>query len=211
MFDKLKSFVFETPAAVEGEEAPTPPSKTVKVPRSTPPPILRVGRTSVAAGATVDSKIRAILDKDVEVAAKPAYSEFAAVARSMEGAVPDETQRMKAALAIISSKGMDADAVIFDIDECVAKLKEKSVAAQKAVEQAKNSAVTPRQKEIQTLRTEGDRITHRLAEITLRETLLAKEIEEETALIDKNAEELAVAVESYLAELLDRKEKIAAL
>lgn len=221
VFDKLKSALFTT-TEVEGDEAEEAAEqqtqKVVKPTKSTKAAPVRPTRptrpaaaSSVASSAGVDPKIRAVLDKDVEVAAKPAYSEFASIAKSMEAAVPDENQRLTAALSVVKAKGHDTKDVLFDIDECLAKLDEKEKAAAKTVDAAKAQVIGPRQKELAALESEAEKLGERLSQIRARSTVLEEEIQKETEVIEQNAEDLSRAITDYKEELFERKEKIASL
>ena len=126
LFKKLKGAIFEAdPNAPETEPEPVaarPPARGVSptvVSTVSAPSTVR----SVPTG-TSDPKIRAVLEKPVIEAAKPAYTAFLATMSNLKSVIPDEVTRIKAAIATLPA-GTSLAQLIVDIDECLAAITKK--------------------------------------------------------------------------------------
>ncbi|MEY4723286.1 MAG: hypothetical protein RLZZ324_799 [Candidatus Parcubacteria bacterium] len=85
------------------------------------------------ASGTVDPQIRAVLEKPVAEAAKPAYSAFLLTMANLADVIPDEATRIKAAIRTLPA-GTDYDQLLVDVDECLESLEEQERKADTSAE-----------------------------------------------------------------------------
>lgn len=77
--------------------------------------------------------MKAELEKQLQEPAKPAFSAFHMIEKSMRAAVADDGTRFNAALAVVGGQGHTLDAVITDVDECLELLASKEQSAESKI------------------------------------------------------------------------------
>ncbi len=201
----LKSAVFE-------EVPDAPPSAQVAPQRAAAPPPVVVKRPVVtvapAAAAAIDPEVRKLLDRDVQLAAHPAYTEFIKISDSLAAILPDEELRIKAALAAIKANGMTTENILVDIEECFAALDKKTADVAKAAAKERTDRVGGRENELKRINETLDKLTAQIAELEAQKDKLADEIVAETDQIEQAELRFEATVDAYRAELTDKKNKI---
>jgi predicted nucleic acid-binding Zn-ribbon protein len=153
-------------------------------------------------------KVRKILEKDVQVAAHSAYSQFITLTDSMSAVIPDETVRFKAALAALRPQGFELDAVLKDIDECLYALDLKDAEAEKAAAAAETQRVGAKMKQMSELETRRAELQVELEQVLSSIEKIRVQVERDSANIRSTREKFAATVSAYKQELLERRKKI---
>lgn len=203
--DKLKNLaVTQVPVEVPEEE-----QKNTKAPAAhdapvvVTPPVLKPLDT-----AAVDPKVREVLEKDVALAAKPAYSEFNVLMDSMAQAIPSEAQRSAAALAVLAGKGMTVKDVLFDIDECFQALDKKVAEFTAAEKQERQKAVGSREAQLQGIDDNIKMLEAQLQKAHDDKAKIQGEIGVEDRRIAETSRRFTTTVEAYKRELAERRQRI---
>ncbi len=158
--------------------------------------------------AEVDPQVRAVLERDVGEAAKPAYSEFLLLSQSLAAVLPDESLRFKAVLAALASKGHTIQQVMIDIDESLAAVAKKEGEMQKAAAQARASRVGTKETEIARLKQEVINLQAEIEATAAEAAALQAEVTTEMTDIEATEARVAGTVAAYRRELTDLKNKI---
>lgn len=210
----LKSLLFEDDGKDGDGDKPEPvpkPSNGGRSVSTAPPPQPTVSFGSAGA----DPKIRAILEKDVQVAAAPALTALDAMCTSLAGVIPDEGMRIKAGLAAIKAQH-SFDAVLTDVDECLqalsAKEKQNAEAVQAAVQKrvgGREAAIAEIDKSAADKKAEIVRLQSEIAELESRKSSETAAIATERAEIDQTNAKFTATVAAFRADLEAKKQKIA--
>lgn len=194
------------------EEVPdTAPAATpAPAPVAAPPPPSHAsgGPAMVPRLQTVDPAVRKLLERDVNEAAKPAYSEFVKLQDSLAPVLPDESTRFKAVLAALTPNGHSVDQVLVDIDECFQALDKKEADAAAAAAKMREQRVGSRQTEVEKLTAQIEDLKAQIAKHEVARERLQAEIHSEVADLEQREAEFAAAIHAYRSELTERKNKI---
>lgn len=144
LFGRLKGAIFEDSA--EDTEAADRP-KPAPAQRSAAPAVPPTGHRVAQAGTT-DPKIRAVLQRPVDEAAKPAYTAFQATMTNLSTVIPDEATRIKAAIATLP-QGLSLAQLVTDIDECLAAIAQKEGEATATAQRKRQEQVGRLEQELQ--------------------------------------------------------------
>jgi len=211
----LKGAIFTDDDEKPDKSAAPPPSNgkaaatLVVAPHAASPP--------TGGGAAPDPAIRAVLDRDVQIAAAPALTAFDAMCQELADVIPDEGMRTKAALKSILKHDPTHDlaAVLKDVDECLEALDKKSREKQEAMKAAIESRVGKRQQALVDIATSAaDKrakiiaLEKEIAELEVRKNSEAAAIETERAEIERTASSFDATVAAYRAELTAKRLKI---
>ncbi len=210
MTDK-KSGLFSRIASVLVEDVPDPSGSAHPTATPQAQPIIAPAPALSASVSGVDPEIRKLLEKDVGEAAKPAYSEFAALSQSMEAVLTNETQRFQAVLAAIAAKGHNIQQVIVDIDECFSALDAKEAQARATADRARQSQIGSREAELASVRKEIDQLRDALIQKEAKAESLVVEISKVDAALQETEARFANTVTAYRADLMSTKNKILSL
>jgi hypothetical protein len=219
LFSKLKrgarGLIMEEDAGAADKPAPTQkpsPAATVAAPPLPP--------TAALSGVfPPDPKIRAILEKDVQIAAAPALTALDQMCSNLVTVLPEEGQRIKAGLAAIKSHNPahTLDAVLTDVDECLVALDKKSrentEAVQAAIQKrvgAREAAIAEIEKSVADKKAQIVRLNSEIAEIESRRASETAAIATERAEIDRTNASFAATADAFRAELVAKKQKITA-
>lgn len=143
LFGGLKRALFEETAETPETDEAAPAARR---PAATAPVVSTVHRT-VPTG-TSDPKIRAVLQKPVDEAAKPAYTAFLVTMENLKGVIPDEMTRIKAAIATLPA-GTSLAQLVVDIDECLAAISQKEGEAAQAAQRKRSNDVGGLEQQLQ--------------------------------------------------------------
>lgn len=208
----IKGLVFDTePETTQAQQAQPEPPPAQAFSWARPPGAGSVSFYPPVPPATADPQIRKVLENDINEAAKPAYSEFAAATASLVAVIPDEGMRFKAALATLAPRSLTLAQVLTDIDECLVALdqkeKENAVASAKAREQR----VGGREVRSAEIVKQVDQLNQQIVNLQTEHAQIQGEIATETAAITSVDERFRGTVAAYRQELQDRKIKIQTL
>lgn len=195
-------------------DMPAPIQKTSPSVSAASPPILP---PAMNLGIAPDPKIRAILERDVQVAAAPALTALDQMCSSLASAIPEEGQRIKAGLAAIKAHqpAHTLDAVLTDVDECLQaldkKTRENTEAVQAAIQKrvgARETAIAEIEKSVAEKKAQIVRLTSEIAETESRKAAETAAIATERAEIDRTNASFSVTADAFRAELMAKKQKI---
>jgi hypothetical protein len=211
----IKDLVVEDDGSDEGEKpkpVPKPTAAATAQPMTAAPPA-----PYVSGAAASDPAIRAILEKDVQVAAAPALTALDAMCGNLASVIPDEGQRIKAGLAAIKPQGHTFDAVVTDVDECLQALDKKSreneEAAQAAIREkvgAREAALGEIDKSIADKRAQIEQLQRDITELEGRKVQETSAIAVDRQKIESKNASFNATVAAYRAELVEKKRKITA-
>lgn len=204
----LKGLLFE-------EDGPKGPEKSggepVKSAKSTAPPRPAPAPSRPSAPKVSDPRIREMLERDVHLAAQPAYSEFVKIEEGLRPIIPDEGTRIRAALASLTASKdneYDFEAVIFDVNECLEALDKKEAEAQAAAEEAVTKRVGQRERKVEDLgqqiqakRTEMEGLERAIAKLEVERDREQQAISQDRHEIETTHARFADEVKLYRSEL----------
>lgn len=215
LFGGLKRMIFEDDGSDEGDKpapAPKPTAAATAQPMTTAPPA-----PYVSGAAAPDPAMRAILEKDVQVAAAPALTALDAMCGNLASVIPDEGQRIKAGLAAIKPQGHSYDAVLVDVDECLQALDKKSRENQDAVQAAiqqkvgvREAALGEMDKSIADKRAQIEQLQRDISELEGRKVQETSAIAVDRQKIESKNASFNATLAAYRAELEEKKRKITA-
>ena len=214
LFGGLKRMIFEDDGSDEGGTPAPAPKPTAA---ATAPPMTAAPPAPYVSAATPDPAIRAILEKDVQVAAAPALTALDAMCQNLADAIPDEGQRIRAGLAAIKPQGHSFDAVVTDVDECLQALDKKSreneEAAQAAIQQkvgAREAALAEMDKSVADKRAQIEQLQRDIADLESRKVQETSAIAVDKQKIESKNASFNATLAAYRAELQAKKQKITA-
>jgi hypothetical protein len=187
---------------------PAPAAKPSPAATAAPPAPQPSGLSGTA---LPDPKIRAILEKDVQVAAAPALTALDLMCSNLVAAIPDQGQRIKAGLAAIKSHDAThtLEAVLTDVDECLQALDKKSrentESVQAAIQRrvgARESAIAEIEKSVAEKKAQIVRLNSEIADIEGRKASESAAIATERAEIDRTNASFNASVDAFRAELV---------
>lgn len=215
LWDKAKSLIVET----DNTSVPPPVAPSVAQPTwgQAPPrePMSSSGlvRQVIAAKPipTIDPKIRTLLEKDINEAALPAFSEFTIASTAMADVIVDERTRFQAAMKTVIARGLTREQVLIDIDECLQALDKKEQENKDGADKAREQKVGVKTNKLASVNTELDALRDQIVSKELDRDRLQEEIEKETNSIEQTELAFTSTLSQYRQDLLDRKQKIQSL
>jgi hypothetical protein len=198
----LKSAIFEE--SDSPELTPTEAPVVIKEPLATNVPIKFV---QVPFGEA-DPEVRKLLEKDINVAAKPAYSEFITLTNSMATVILDERTRFQAAIAALVPKGLTVDKILVDVEECVSVLALKEKEGLAASAEARKRRVGSKEQDLVDIANQLKEVRESILELEAQEASIKTKIQEETLSLDETEKRFITTCNAYRQELLDCKAKI---
>jgi hypothetical protein len=217
LWGALKGAIFEDDGKDEGDE-PTPKPRPPAT-AAAPPPVAAAPPPIYAPPGAIppDPANRAILEKDVKVAAAPALTALDATCESMVAAIPDEGTRIRAGLAVIKAQGHTYEQVVIDADECLQALDKKSAenqaAAQAAIQKkvgAREAALGEIDQSIAAKRAQIEQVQREIAELEARKVQETSAIAVDRQAIETKNASFNATLAAYRAEIEDKKRKILA-
>lgn len=152
----LRDLLFEDGNKKNNREDRTPPPVTAKPGAAAPAPAQVVGN--------IDPTIRATIEKSYTRPESP-LARFSGGLKALDGIIPDQGMRVKAALATLTSQGTTPAVIIADIDRALGIVATKKREAEEASELEIKSSVETREQEVQRISSDIDAKGREIAQL----------------------------------------------